>query len=57
VRNENGRLVVRTTGTQSSGVLTSLSSGNCLIVIPESEELLKAGSEVEVQLTREVDSA
>jgi molybdopterin molybdotransferase len=54
VRNENGTLVVRTTGSQSSGVLTSLSLANCLIVIPESEHLLTAGSEVEVQLIRDV---
>ena len=54
VRNENGTLVVRTTGSQSSGVLTSLSLANCLIVIPESEHLMKAGAEVEVWLTREV---
>ncbi len=52
VRNENGRLVVRTTGSQSSGILTSLSLANCLIVIPESERLVNAGTEVEVQLTR-----
>lgn len=54
VRNENGTLVVRTTGSQSSGVLTSLSIANCLVVIPESEYLMKAGSEVEVRLIREI---
>ncbi|OGU25723.1 MAG: hypothetical protein A2X66_07035 [Ignavibacteria bacterium GWA2_54_16] len=54
VRNENGKLVVRITGSQSSGVLTSLSLANCLVVIPETEHLMKAGSEVEVRLTREV---
>jgi molybdopterin molybdotransferase len=57
VRNENGTLVVRTTGIQSSGVLTSLSAGNCLIVIPQPAGVVAAGSEVEVQLTREVATA
>jgi len=55
LRNENGKLIVRTTGSQSSGVLTSLSSANCLIIIRESESLVRAGSEVEVQLIREVE--
>ena len=49
-RNENGGLVVEPTRTQSSGVLTSLSDANCLIVIPEEVRSPKAGDTVEVEL-------
>ncbi|HLA68076.1 MAG TPA: gephyrin-like molybdotransferase Glp [Bacteroidota bacterium] len=49
-RNENGRVVVRSTGTQSSGVLTSLMHANCLIVVPEDVRNPSAGDIVEIQL-------
>jgi molybdopterin molybdotransferase len=47
---QNGRWTVRTTGTQSSGVLSSLAQANCLMIIPESDRTLAAGTEVEVEL-------
>ena len=50
VRNERGLLFVRSTGTQSSGVLTSLTSANCLIVLPESVTDFAVGQNVEIEL-------
>lgn len=48
-RNENGRLVVRTTGSQSSAVLTSLAAANCLIILPEEKRNLRAGDVVDIE--------
>lgn len=48
--NERGGLVVHTTGSQSSGVLTSLTKANCLIILPEESEGVNAGEEVEIEL-------
>ena len=50
VQNVNGKLLVRTTGTQSSGALTSLVRANCLVIIPEEARLLRAGDAVEIEL-------
>ena len=50
LRNEKGRLFVRMTGSQSSGVLSSLVAANCLIIVPEEAGELKSGSDVEVEL-------
>lgn len=50
VRMDQGVLRVRTTGSQSSGVLTSLVKANCLIHIPEETSQLNAGDEVEIEL-------
>jgi molybdopterin molybdotransferase len=47
---ENGEAVVRTTGPQVSNVMTSLALANCLIIIPEDRELVRAGEEVEIEL-------
>ncbi len=46
----NGALKVSTTGSQSSGVLTSLVKANCLIVLPEESQSFKKGDTVEVEL-------
>jgi molybdopterin molybdotransferase len=46
----NGRLSVRTTGSQVSNVMTSLARANCLIVIPEECRVIHTGEEVEVEL-------
>lgn len=54
VRNENDALFVRTTGPQSSGVLTSMSSANCLIVIPEDVTIVQSGDRVEIQTVTEI---
>ncbi len=49
VRNEQGRLIVRTTGTQSSGVLSSMVRANCLITLREEQMEIRAGEEVEIE--------
>lgn len=48
--NERGELVVHTTGSQSSGVLTSLTRANCFIILPEESGGANAGEEVEIEL-------
>lgn len=45
-----GRLRVRLTGHQGSGILTSMSHANCLIVLPEEQGNVDAGDEVLVEL-------
>lgn len=52
VRNDFGRLVVRTTGTQSSGVLSSLVKANCLIILPEEKRHFIVGEKVEIRLLK-----
>jgi len=47
---ENGGLVVRTTGKQGSGILTSMVKANGFIDVPEEVETLKPGDVVNVQL-------
>lgn len=56
LRNENGELFVRITGSQSSGVLTSMATANCLIVIPEDATVIKVGNLVQVELLNEDDA-
>ena len=41
---------VRTTGTQSSGVMSSMAKANCFIILPEKSSLLKKGDKVQVEL-------
>jgi len=50
LESRNGSLVVRTTGAQVSNILTSLSKANCLIILPEEAEQVRAGEQVEVEL-------
>ncbi|MBI5215047.1 MAG: molybdopterin molybdotransferase MoeA [Ignavibacteriae bacterium] len=50
LENRNGTLHVKTTGTQSSNVLTSLTKANCLIHLPEEKEAFRVGDVVEVEL-------
>ncbi len=45
-----GILHVRTTGTQSSGALSSIAKANCLIVLPEATQSPKRGSRVTIEL-------
>lgn len=47
---DNGTWQVKTTGNQSSGVLSSMSQGNCFIVLGEEVGNVEAGSTVQVQL-------
>jgi molybdopterin molybdotransferase len=46
---EQGRLVVRSTGQQGSGILTSMSQANCFIILPRECGNVEAGSEVVVE--------
>ena len=48
-RSEDGRLVVRKTGHQGSGVLSSMAAANCFIVLPEDSGPVSEGDEVIVQ--------
>ena len=48
--NEAGEWQVKTTGNQSSGVLSSMSQANCFIVLDEDVGNVDAGETVQVQL-------
>jgi molybdopterin molybdotransferase len=47
---DDGNWQVKTTGNQSSGVLSSMSQGNCFIVLDEDVGNVEAGTTVKVQL-------
>jgi len=47
---EKNEYFVTTTGPQGSGILRSMVKANGLIVIPESQEIVRAGEKVKVQL-------
>lgn len=47
---EKGQYFVTTTGEQGSGILRSMVRANGLIVIPEDQEIARAGEKVKVQL-------
>lgn len=49
LREEGGKYLVRTTGEQGSGIITSLVKANVLIILPEEKERVKTGEEVTVQ--------
>jgi molybdopterin molybdotransferase len=53
VRQEGGVLRVKTTGSQSSGVMSSLLKANCLIIVPEGAGPLRAGSAVTIEFLRD----
>jgi molybdopterin molybdotransferase len=57
IRRENGQLFASSTGTQSSGVLRSLSLAQGLIVVREEQELLAKGSRVPVLVLDSLDQA
>jgi molybdopterin molybdotransferase len=52
---ENGQLVARTTGTQSSGALTSMVLADGLLIVPEDVTEVKAGTSLQVRLLRNID--
>lgn len=54
-RSDDGTLAVRTTGTQSSGAMSSMSRGNCLIILDEATGDLSPGDQVEVELFEPID--
>ena len=49
ISNVNGETVVRSTGAQGSGILSSMSEANCFIELPAEIEKIEAGEWVKVQ--------
>ncbi len=47
--NENGEMIVRSTGAQGSGILSSMGEANCFIELPLETETVAAGELVKVQ--------
>ena len=50
LRNDDGKLYVRSTGNQSSGVLSSLVKANCFIILKEDQSTFSEGEEVDIEL-------
>lgn len=50
VEQRDGALRVRSTGSQVSNILSSLTMANCLIIIPEEIEIVKPDDDVDVEL-------
>jgi len=50
VRRDNGEYVARATGPQGSGILTSMTQANGLMIIPEDTPAVNIGDEVTVQM-------
>lgn len=53
--NADGEVTVRTTGDQSSAILSSVASANCLIVLPREQGSLERGASVQVQPLAQFD--
>ncbi len=49
-RTDDGKLVLEKSGYQGSGVLTSMSRGNCLVILPEESSTVEPGDVVQVQM-------
>ncbi len=49
-QDETGKMVVRKTGKQGSGILRSMADANCFIILPLDNEGVKEGEMVDVQL-------
>lgn len=49
-RDGAGQLIVRSTGEQGSGILSSMSEANCFIVLPMEAGAVEAGTSVDVQI-------
>ena len=50
LENRNGLLYVRSSGSQVSNVLSSLTKANCFIIIPEEKTMIGQGEDAEVEL-------
>lgn len=50
----DGRVYVKTTGGQSSGVFSSMTASDCLIIVPEEVSEVESGKEVMIQITDEI---
>ena len=48
-RSDDGTPSVQLTGKQGSGILSSMSAGNCFIVLPPENEGIEPGSLVDVE--------
>jgi len=48
-RDADGELVVRATGQQGSGILRSMSAGNCFVILPQDSGNVEPGTLVDVQ--------
>ena len=48
-RGDDGQLVVRKTGAQGSGILSSMSQANCFIILPIESSTVEPGTMVDVQ--------
>lgn len=48
-RNQDGEMVVQSSGSQGAGILSSVSRSNCLIILDESQATIEAGDRVAVQ--------
>lgn len=46
----NGEMHVVTTGTQSSGAMSSMAKANCLIVVAEDTSILRKGQKVDIEM-------
>jgi molybdopterin molybdotransferase len=55
VKEEDGKLVAEPLRTPGSGVLTTLTRANGIVVVPENVEGFDEGAEIEVQLFRPVE--
>jgi len=55
VREEEGRLFAEPLRTPGSGILTTLTRANGILVVPENIEGFDEGSDVEIQLFRPVE--
>ncbi|MDQ9170674.1 molybdopterin molybdotransferase MoeA [Oxalobacteraceae bacterium R-40] len=49
-RDVQGKLEVRTTGAQGSGILRSMSEANCMVVLHHDQDRVNAGDEVDVMV-------
>ncbi|MAS33313.1 MAG: molybdopterin molybdenumtransferase MoeA [Anaerolineaceae bacterium] len=52
LHHENGQLIARTTGTQSSGALMSMVLADGLLIVPEDQVMVPAGTQLPVRLLR-----
>jgi molybdopterin molybdotransferase len=50
LKRDGGKLVVEKAGYQGSGILSSMSKGNCLIILPEESATVEPGEVVQVQM-------
>lgn len=51
---EHGRIYVKISGAQGSGIFSSLAASDCSIVIPETSGDIKTGDEVTIQIINEI---